>query len=239
MAYSIYTSNPNFMKKILTISLVFYLHTAWATNYYFSSVSGNDSRTPAEAQNPSTPWKSLDKLNSFFKKLRPGDAVLLKRGETFYGSITITKSGAAGSPIVVGAYGSGDRPVIAGLVPLTKWTSTGNGIYESYNSSLPGELSMLLLNDNPQPVGRYPNQGYLTFESHAGKKSITDNELSSSTNWQGAELVIRQSHWKLDKYLIKSQSAKTLYYSGTSSPKDNFGYFIQNNVKTLDQLGEW
>ena len=227
------------MKNFFTMLLVFFIGSAHAATYYFSSVSGDDSRTSAQAKNPSTPWKSLSKLNSFFSSLKPGDSVLLKRGETFSGSISIGRSGIEGSPVVISAYGSGNRPVITSLTPLTNWISVGNGLYESYNPSLGANLNMLLINDAQQPIGRYPNKGYLTLESHYGKTSITDNELSSATNWKDAELVIRSSHWVINRYLITSQSGSTLYYNGTSEPRNNYGYFIQNSIKTLDQPGEW
>ncbi|MEJ7684845.1 MAG: hypothetical protein WKG06_44765 [Segetibacter sp.] len=80
------------MKTILTLLCflqVCFLHSAWAATYYFSTSSGNDSRTSTQAKNPSTPWKTISKLNSFFSSLQPGDSVLFKRGETFYGSVTI------------------------------------------------------------------------------------------------------------------------------------------------------
>src|SRR3954452_16669077 len=77
-----------------------------ATNYYFSDSDGDDSRSSSQAQNPSTPWRSLSKLNSFFPYLQPGDHIYFKRGETFYGSFTTTKSGTNSSPIVLSSYGS-------------------------------------------------------------------------------------------------------------------------------------
>jgi parallel beta-helix repeat protein len=228
------------MKNLFTLLLfVFFLHPARATNYYFSAVSGDDSRTAAQAQNPSTPWKTIGKLNSYFGSLQPGDSVLFNRNETFYGSITVNNSGTASLPIVIGAYGTGDKPVITGLTTLTNWVSVGNGIYESYNASLGSNLNLLLLNDEQQPMGRYPNTDYLTLESHSGKTSITDNELSSDPNWTGAELVTRPAHWLLNRSVITSHSGNTLYYSGISEPNNNFGYFIQNSIKTLDQFGEW
>ena len=77
-------------------------------NYYFSTSIGDDSRTVTDAQNPITPWKTLNKLNSFFSSLKPGDSVLFKRGDIFYGSIAITKSGTSSLPIVLSAYGTGN-----------------------------------------------------------------------------------------------------------------------------------
>ena len=219
------------MKTIFLILLACFINSTWATNYYFSAISGDDSRTSTQAKSSSTPWKTLSKLNSFFSSLQPGDSVLLKRGETFYGSITITKSGTASLPIVIGAYGSGSKPVITSLVTLTNWISKNNGIYESYNSSLGSTLNTVLLNGVEQQLGRYPNSnaadnGYLTFESHVGKTSITDNQLTSAINWTGAELVIRSRRWVLDRNLIKSHSGSKIYYATSSiyEPLNGYGY---------------
>src|SRR3954447_3553683 len=117
---------------ILTLMLGIKAH---ATNYYFSSSLGDDSRTTSQAQNPSTPWKSLEKLNSWFPNLQPGDSVLFKCGDTFYGSIITTKSGTSSSPIVLSSYGTGYKPTISGFTTVSGWSSLGNGIYES--STLP------------------------------------------------------------------------------------------------------
>ena len=134
------------MKFNLLLLLACFFNSASATNYYFSSVSGDDSRTATQAKSSSTPWKTLSKLNSFFSSLQPGDSVLFKRGETFYGSITVSKSGSSSLPIVIGAYGSGNRPVITSFVTLGNWVSKGNGVWESYNSSLGSVLNMVILN---------------------------------------------------------------------------------------------
>ncbi|MEO6454840.1 MAG: right-handed parallel beta-helix repeat-containing protein, partial [Ginsengibacter sp.] len=233
------------MKTFILTALLFCAITTRATNYYFSAISGDDSRTTLQAQNPATPWKTLSKLNSFFSTLNPGDSVLLKRNETFYGSITTTKSGVSGNPIVIGSYGKGNKPVITSLVTLDNWVSKGNGIYESYNSAIDASLNMVLLNGAEQQIGRYPNTdapigGYLYFESHSGTTSITDNELTSSTNWTGAEVVIRQRRWILDRDTILSHSGTTITHTAISgTPYDHYGYFIQNHIKTLDKLGEW
>ena len=234
------------MRSILFVLLVFFLQSVKATTYYFSSNSGDDSRSPSEARNSSTPWRSLSKLNSFFSSLQPGDNVLLKRGETFYGTIIVNKSGQGGSPITVGAYGSGNKPVITSLVTLSGWSSRGNGIWESSNSSLGSSVTMVLINGNQQEMGRYPNsnssnKGYLMYESHSGRTSITDKQLTSSTNWTGAELVMRPRRWILDRCLITSHSGSKITYRAASSyaPYDNNGYFFQNSIKTLDKFGEW
>jgi parallel beta-helix repeat protein len=234
------------MKILLFLFFILIISSSYATNYYFSTTSGNDDRTPSEAKNSSTPWKTIDKLNSFFSSLQPGDSVLFKRGETFYGSIRVNKSGASNAPIFIGAYSKGNRPVITSLVTLTNWVAKGNGIWESNNSSLGSTVNMVLLNGVEQEMGRYPNSdapdnGYLTFESHINKTSITDNQFTSAINWAGAELVIRSRRWVLDRNIITSNSGGTISYIGSSiyEPYDNYGYFIENSIKTLDKFGEW
>lgn len=50
---------------------------------------------------------------------------------------------------------------------------------------------MVTFNNKVQGMGRYPNNGYLSYESHTGNTSITDSQLVSNNNWVGAEAVIR------------------------------------------------
>ncbi len=228
---------------LLVLSLCIYSYSN-ATNYYFSSVSGDDSRNVIQATNPSTPWKTLDKLNSFISSLNYGDSVLFKRGETFDGAIVITKSGSVNLPIVFGTYGSGAKPIINGFTTLSKWTLLANNIFECGDPSLGTAVNMVTINGVQQAPGRYPNttinKGYLTFESHT-TNAIIDDQLTSSIDWTGAEVVVKPKRWVLDRRLITSHKGPTINYSPalTYSPYDNYGYFIQNHIKTLDLPGEW
>ncbi|HEY2720271.1 MAG TPA: hypothetical protein VGI82_01015, partial [Chitinophagaceae bacterium] len=122
------------MKNLLTlllllISIMLFSERGNSTTYYFSTTDGDDSRTSAQAQSSSTPWKTLTKLNSFFSSLQPGDMVLFKSGDVFYGNITVTKSGSSSSPITFGSYGSGAQPVISGFTPVTSWTNTSGNLW--------------------------------------------------------------------------------------------------------------
>jgi len=224
---------------VLTIVLVSST-TATCKNYYFSTSIGNDSRTSTQAQNQSTPWKTITKLNAFFSSLLPGDSVLFKRGEVFYGSIRVGKSGISGSPIVVGAFGNGANPVITGFQNVSGWTASGGGIYTSSVTTCKSTLNMVTVNNNNTPIGRYPNTGYLTFESLTGNTSITDNQLTATPNWTGAEVVIRKSRYNIGRNSITNHNASRITYSGGGEiPLVNYGYFIQNSPKTLDLQGEW
>ena len=210
--------------------------------YYFSANSGDDTRSPAQAQQAATPWKSLDKLNQVFPQLKPGDSVLFKRGEEFYGSIVAGASGAEGRPIVIAAYGQGYNPIISGFSRLTGWKAgSANGVWQAPCQQCGVRVNTVTVENVSQPMGRYPNSGYLTIQSHSGNNSITDNSISGSTDWTGAEVVIRKNRFIIDRSTILSQQGGTLTYKGGSyyQPTDGFGYFIQNDIRTLDQPGEW
>lgn len=226
--------------------------TTHITSYYFSSGNGDDGRTPMEANDPATPWKSLNKLNTFCDYLLPGDSVLFKRGDVFDGSIKLTNSGTSDLPIIFSAYGTGDKPVISGLTKLSDWSdSNSDGIWESNCPSCGTRVNLLLVNGRLQAMGRYPNsnepnEGYLTYESHSGYTQITDFELSATPDWTGGEVVICKNPFTLDRHIIAQHSGNTITYnpelfcwSPPWEPENNSGYFIQNHLKTLDEYGEW
>ena len=82
--------------------------SATPTTYYVSA-SGSDS---ANGTDPSTPWRSLAKVNA--TAFAPGDSVLFKSGDSWTGQLIPTSSGSAGSPITFSSYGSGAKPTIDG-----------------------------------------------------------------------------------------------------------------------------
>jgi parallel beta-helix repeat protein len=210
--------------------------------YYFSSVSGDDTRSSAQAQQAATPWKSLAKLNQIFPQLQPGDSVLFKRGEVYYGSIAAGASGAEGRPIVLAAYGQGYEPVISGFSRLSGWKAVSvNGVWQAPCQGCGIRVNMVTVENKAQAMGRYPNSGYRTVQSHSGNSSITDPSLSGGVDWTGAEVVIRKNRFAIDRNPILSQQGGTLTYKGLGyyQPTDGFGYFIQNDIRTLDQPGEW
>ncbi len=87
------------------------------------------------------------------------------------------------------------------------------------------------------------------FQTHTANTSISSNNLTGSPDWTGADLVIRFEKWIIGRDSIISQSAGTLTYTtGTGLPytgglqykaHDNWGFFIQNDIRTLDTLHEW
>lgn len=235
----------NSMKKLLLFIPIFFLFllTANATDYYIAA-NGNDANNGTSQSNP---WKTLGKLNAYFSKLQPGDKILFRRGDSFYGYISVNKSGTAGSPITLGAYGSGNKPIISGFTNVSSWTNLGGNIWES--SSAVSNLSytnMVLVNNQNTAMGRWPNNGYATYDNRSGNTSLTSKMLSG-TNWSGAEVAVFTTPYRISRFNIVSQSGNTLNYNEPSkapiwqTPGSFYipNFVIQNHPRTLDVDNEW
>ena len=208
-------------------------------NFYVSETDGDDSRTSTQAHYSNTPWKTIAKVNSYCANFLPGDSILFKAGDTLQGTLLLCTSGSSTKPIVLTSYGTG-KAVISGFEEVSGWVNKGSGVWESAVTNCTSILNMVTVNDIPTPVGRYPNTGYLAFEAATANTSITDNQLTNTPNWTGAEVVIRCNAWSIAKGPISNHTNTVITYSGASQNANvNFGYFIQKDVKTLDTLNEW
>jgi len=237
-------------KACLFVTILLFIGSVTSTiasDYYFSSSTGDDNRSYTQAQNSATPWSSIEKLNSISNELKAGDRVLFKSGDTFYGSILITRGGNPGNPITYSSFGSGEKPVITSMVRVSNWVSRGNGIYESSLSLMDeGSVQIFTINDQLKEFGRYPNvgssnDGYLTISSVNNALSIQGENLPA--NYVGGEIVIRKNNWIIDRHQISNNYGATVNFLANPTtiyyPQNNFGYFVQNHINSLDQLGEW
>ncbi|WP_339680935.1 malectin domain-containing carbohydrate-binding protein [Cyclobacterium marinum] len=236
----------HFLVVFILVLNAFPISVALAANYYISSATGDDSRSLEEAQNPATPWKSIAKVNFIFNSLKPGDALLFKRGETFYGSLHLSASGTASSPLKIGEYGSGVKPILTSFQTIEKWKSLGNGLYESLDVVDSDEVQVLLINGQRHEMGRYPNidaanSGYLNIEK-VETNVIKSALLGSSPNWEGGNVVIRTKDWVINNYTVLSHSGGQVRYDANISQykaEEGYGFFISNHLGTLDSFGEW
>ncbi len=227
--------SPKFCSILVILILI--VSSQIYANVYYVSADGND-RNPGTSA--TTAWQSLAKVNRTI--FHPGDIILFRRGDSFHGSLKVNYSGTANSPIVYGAYGTGSNPVISGFTHVTNWQLHNNHIYRAYLYS-GKELNMVTVNGKNTPVGRYPNRGYLTINSFKNDADwIISDQLTGGLNWKGAEIVIRKNRWTLTREPIISHIDNKVSYKNTSGKNiisNEFGFFIQNDLKTLDQPGEW
>jgi parallel beta-helix repeat protein len=129
-------------------------------------------------------------------------------------------------------------PVLATNTTTSNITSTTAAPIEAI--SLGSTVNMLIINGTPRALGRYPNTRLMTVHSHSGSNNIRSNDLPSSPNWTGAEVVIRKNRFVLDRQRITSHNGNELNFSESGAePENSFGFFIQNHPQTLDAFGEW
>ncbi|RLC22679.1 MAG: hypothetical protein DRH21_08090, partial [Deltaproteobacteria bacterium] len=225
--------------KIIYISILFLSlnQLLFATNYYISN-SGNDNnsgKSNAEA------WITLSKVNASMALFSAGDSILFKRGDIFRGTLEIKASGSSSKPIVFGAYGTGNKPIIKASKIITGWTKNGN-IWTADCPDCPDKITNLFIDNKFMPLGRYPNDSYLTISAAEGKTVIIDNNLNSPDGyWNDAEAVLKIHHYIIDAIPIYSHTGTRLVLSenATYGIEEGYGYFFQNHINTLDLNGEW
>lgn len=81
--------------------------SAATTTYHVDCAAGNDAASGISA---SAAWRTIGRANG--AQLRPGDHLLLKRGCSWRSTLYAKWNGTAESPITIGAYGVGERPVL-------------------------------------------------------------------------------------------------------------------------------
>lgn len=230
---------PDLMKIRLTYLLLAISNLTFGKVYYISN-NGSDG---AIGTSISTPWQTIAKVNTSFKFIKPGDTIAFKGGETFYGSLVIGNSGTAANPIVITSYGNGQSK-ISGFNRVKTWINLGNNIWESSTAlSNLQTCNMVVVNGNNTPMGRYPNTGFFTIQSHIGATDVNINEYNNSINFTGGEIVIKIFRWALSRNKIINHEGHLIKYSAAINnifePNNGFGAFIQNHPQTLDTLNEW
>ena len=229
------------MKKIITILLLLWANFVLATNYYVSN-SGSDLNVGTSA---AFSWRTLSKINSFTFAI--GDAIFFKRGETFYGSLIVSKNN-----ITISSYGTGAKPIITGFTTLSGWINTGtNKYYTTVNAD--STLNVLTINGALQRQARTPNYdsanaGYRMYYS---VDSIAKNKIRNTFGLSVGDLiVVRQNDWRIVKVKVTEVAQDTVTFAkifdlgnganiGLEPNKFGFGWFKLGDTASLDQQGEW
>ena len=236
------------MNKFLVI-LLFVSTQSFARNFYIAS-SGNDANTGTTTNSP---FKTIARA---VEKAVAGDSILFKRGDIFYGTIRVKDNW-----IHIGSYGTGSKPVITGLTSISSWTNLGGGLYRALLSTYPSnQLSLVLFRNKIQAIGRYPKAGlgdasYFTIDTLGANSNVPgaprdfrSKRIGMIPNFIGGELVQRSEQWVFDRSKVIGQTSSKISYSPEVSPdhpsvnypsKKGHGFFFQNHLNCLSQLGDW
>lgn len=125
-------------------------YTFTTENAWYVSNTGSDSNS---GDSSSSPWKTLNYLNARFDDdtIEEGDDVFLKRGDTFTDeSFDIENGGNSDNDMVIGAYGSGDKPKISisANVGMTCNSELGHVIIEYINITNCGSYGIIFQDSN-------------------------------------------------------------------------------------------
>lgn len=134
---------------LLAIALCAICGTAGlAATYCVDDLNGLDSNTGIyDSQLGSGEcWQTIGRVNS--ANLAAGDQVLFRRGGVWHQALIVPSSGTAGSPIVFGAYATGDLPLIDAMARVSNWTALGGNLY---SASWPSDPGVLLYKGKPVP----------------------------------------------------------------------------------------
>ena len=221
--------------KLALLSCVAYVSLGSGQTSYYISAGGSDANDGISA---STPWKTISKVNSV--TFVPGDAILFRRGEEFFGQININQPGTQNLPLTIGAYGPSDlKPVITGAIRPSNWTVYKGSIYFA---KTPAMVKNLFADGVQMTLARYPNSGFLPVAATNGATTISAAGIGSApVNWQGANLRLRSSDYAFETRTIASSSGSSITLSSptTLSIREGFGFFLDNALAALDTAGEW
>lgn len=145
--------SQSFFKKLICMVSIFSFVCNWVTvspstalaagtTYYVDSTGGDDGNN---GTSQASAWRSLDKVNA--TTFAPGDKILFKAGESWNGRLWPKGSGSSGNPIIIDMYGSGSKPLIAGITSELEAVFLKNQEYWEINN-------LEVTNSSPLPFDR-------------------------------------------------------------------------------------
>ncbi len=218
---------------LLTISLV-----VEAKNYYVSN-GGNDK---SKGTSPEESIQTLERVNEL--KLKAGDRVLFRAGDTFAGTLVVKSSGKAGKPIVYSSYGTGDIPVITGFIKITGFTREEGNVYSADCNQ---NIEHLYENGLLKTLARFPNVGYLTMDG-GGNDHLVDYDLPFTANeLRGATVRLQTNNWSyLYRDVIDYTEQKLVFDSILAAIPNKYrickqggNYYLDGKKAFLDRDNEW
>ncbi len=200
---------------------------------YYLSNNGNDKNT---GLSPDAPYKSIERINSL--DIKPGDKILLKRGDKFTGSILVKTSGTKEIPIIISSWGEGNRPVLSGSTPVTAKGSKGASVYRC---GIGKPVKQVFINDHWLDLARYPSKGFFGIDG-GDKKSLKDRELLlQDVDCTGATARIRAVNWQYEIARVAKHECDTLIFEKNMIYRcqKDYGYFLDNKLEFMTEPGEW
>lgn len=157
----------------LSLHCVAVARESYAASYYVDC-AGSDTGAGTSV---TAAWKSLSKANA--APLKAGDFLLFKRGCTWSGRLTAKWNGTTAAPVTVGAYGSGNVPVIQADSTLNSSRVEVSGSYQVIEN-----LDVKTVNAKTDPGCKNQTIGYFVGFNLVGSSNhntIRNSKISYHT----------------------------------------------------------
>lgn len=231
--------------------------------YNVDAAQGDDGRSPQDATNRATPWKTIQKAAAIAVA---GDTVLVAPG-IYREMVVPANRGGRDAPIVFRAADSKNRPVITGAETLDAagWRSVDivdfNGVtHKVLQRPLVSDVTAIFQAGKPLMVSQEPNQEdardvyalkfFRDVPKQMSNQILTDPVFLIQKDrdyWKGATLLLNNNPPTLtDEYPIIGYDPQTHSLQIKPLPKPIIGgvnskdrYAIRNHLGILDQPGEY
>lgn len=99
---------------------------------YYIANAGSD---VADGGSPETAWQTIDKVNN--STFSAGNQILFNKDDIWREQLTVPSSGSSGNPIIFGAYGTGENPIITGANLYSGFSNGGSNIWDATVTTQP------------------------------------------------------------------------------------------------------
>jgi len=200
------------------------IHTAFCegTNYHIDATGGDDDK---DGLTPETAWQTVAKHN--ISTFAPGDHILFKCGEVWYGeNLEVPSSGAMGMPITYSHYGEGANPIICPSIEFNDFTlhsgviwerSPGFDIWQVFEDNV--RLTRNLVSHDSLAAGEF----YQDAVTH-----VIYVRCSDDGNPNTGHIIEHKKYWYPPSFTFNSQSYITV--DGIDTKKGYFGYAIDRDL---------
>jgi hypothetical protein len=207
------------MKKLFLIFLFLLIACpAWSATYYVAT-AGNDScngTSPDLGTSGNCSWKTVTKANT--KTFLAGDSLLFNRGDTFTGvRLTMDESGTAVSPITIGAYGTGNKPIIDanGAVTYAIYTAAAQNVTIDNIQVANATTSNILAASNVTISNVTSTGGAIGIYVNGSASSISGSSISNSTGSKSV-YVKNATSFSISSSTVTNNNAP-MYFEGCSN----------------------
>lgn len=244
----------------MAIALGALCQVASAGTYYVSNAGSDEAPGTDESQ-------PLRRIAEAAGRVRPGDRILLRRGDVFRESAEIPVR-----HVEVNAYGppEADPPAISGSVELTGWRRHQGAIYVS---NVEHDIGYLFVDGTLMTIARYPNEGWLRTKvwrelnpvrrrKGIGRMDrerggggpivlvcpeLAEHPRNADDYWVGASIRWRHHSWWYEtRPIVEYKASGELTLGDVSDwvtgPFDwdekGWGFYLDGKLEELDKPGE-